>query len=209
LPVIPVIFRSSKVLILSATLAAGLTLAGCDRKSPEAAQPQSGGENAAKDGSGGETKGEFNGTLDISKRGEAMPDLTFSDTEGKTLRTADLKGKPVLVNLWATWCGPCVLEMPMLDQLAAKEDGKLRVLTISQDMGQPEKVKALFAEKKFARLEPWLDPKNDLGFHYNTGLLPTTVLYDKDGKEVWRMIGAHDWSSPRTDALLADTLAGK
>ena len=119
LPVIPVIFRSSKVLILSATLAAGLTLAGCDRKSPETAQPQSGGENAAKDGSGGETKGEFNGTLDISKRGEAMPELTFSDTEGKTLRTADLKGKPVLVNLWATWCAPCVKEMPLLDELAA------------------------------------------------------------------------------------------
>ena len=61
-------------------------------------------------------------------------------------------------------------------------------------------------EKKFAKLEPWLDTENNLGFFYETGMLPTTVLYDRDGKEVWRMIGAHDWSGPRTAAMLAETL---
>jgi thiol-disulfide isomerase/thioredoxin len=136
-----------------------------------------------------------------------MPDFAFKDTAGQTLRSSALKGTPVLINLWATWCGPCVLEMPMLDKLAVDRAGKLRVVTISQDMGQPEKVKALFDDRKFAKLEPWLDPENTLGFHYNTGMLPTSVLYDASGKEVWRMIGAHDWSSARTTALLADTIA--
>lgn len=184
-------------------LAAALLVAGCDRQTPGEAQPQTGTAAPAKGGSG---EG-FNGTLDIASRGAAMPDFSFADPSGKTLKLADLRGKPVLVNLWATWCGPCVTEMPMLDALAAKYDGRLRVLTVSQDMNAAEKVRAFYAERKFARLEPWLDPENNLGFHYNTGLLPTTVLYDGQGREVWRMIGAHDWSSARTDAMLADTLA--
>ena len=151
----------------------------------------------------------MNGTLDISKRGTPLPDFSFADPSGRTLRMSDLKGTPTLVNLWATWCGPCVLEMPMLDALADKYPGKLRVVAVSQDMQGAAKVGPFFAGHSFKHLEPWLDPDNNLGFHYNTGLLPTTVLYDADGKEVWRMIGAHDWSSARTDAMLAETLAGK
>ncbi len=135
-----------------------------------------------------------------------MPDFTVTDPSGKSLKLRDLKGTPVLVNLWATWCGPCVLEMPMLDKLGVDNVDKLRVLTVSQDMAGNDKVAEFFAEKTFAKLEPWLDPDNNLGFHYNTGMLPTTVLYDAQGKEVWRMIGAHDWSSARTAAMLAETV---
>lgn len=136
-----------------------------------------------------------------------MPDFTVTDPSGKALKLRDLKGTPVLVNLWATWCGPCVLEMPMLDKLGVTYEGKLLVLTVSQDMGGTDKVAQFFGDKKFAKLEPWLDPDNNLGFFYETGMLPTTVLYDAQGKEVWRMIGAHDWSSARTAAMLAETVA--
>lgn len=195
--------RSPKLLLLVPALA----VAGCDRQAAPDSQPQSAATTSESAGKGeSSAKGEFNGTLDIANRGAEMPDFTVTDPSGKTLKLRDLKGTPVLVNLWATWCGPCVLEMPMLDQLAATTSGKLRVLTVSQDMNAAEKVSAFFAERKFAKLEPWLDAENNLGFHYNTGMLPTTVLYDKDGKEVWRMIGAHDWSSSRTTAMLADTL---
>lgn len=151
----------------------------------------------------------MNGTLDISHRGEPLPDMTVTDPAGQTLKLTTLKGKPVLINLWATWCGPCVLEMPMLDGIEDKYAGKISVVTVSQDMQGAAKVTPFFAGHSFKHLKPWMDPKNDLGFHYNTGLLPTTVLYGADGKEVWRMIGAHDWAGPRTDALLADTLAGR
>ncbi len=201
-------------------LCAVIALGGCDRQSPGAAQP---GSKSAAGGVAGASAGEtvggpdaaqgggdaFNGTLDIASRGSQMPDFTVEDPAGKTLRLPDLKGKPVLVNLWATWCGPCVLEMPMLDKLAAAHEGTLRVVTVSQDMQGADKVKPFFATHSFAHLEPWMDAKNDLGFHYNTGLLPTTVLYDAQGREVWRMVGAHDWSGPRTDAMLADVLAAK
>ncbi|MEO0032377.1 MAG: hypothetical protein RIS94_2135 [Pseudomonadota bacterium] len=134
-----------------------------------------------------------------------MPDFSFLDPAGRRISSAELKGKPVLINLWATWCGPCVLEMPMLDSLAEKHHGKLAVITVAQDI-DAEKVAKFFNDKQFGHLQPWLDPDMQLSDHYNTGVLPTTVLYDKDGKEVWRMVGAHDWNSARTDAMLADTL---
>ena len=148
------------------------------------------------------------GVLDISHRGSAMPTAKFKDPAGKALDFATLKGAPVLVNLWATWCGPCVIEMPQLDTLAGTKAGKLRVVTVSQDLTAPEKVAAFFAAKNFAHLQPWLDPDNTLSDFYATGTLPTTVLYDAQGKEVWRMIGGHDWAGVRTEAMLADTLAG-
>ena len=199
--------RSAKALVLIVPL---LALAACDRQSPQSAQGAdgSGPSEAAGGGANGSEAqpGGFSGRLDIASRGTPLPDFTLTDTAGKTLNLATLKGKPVLINLWATWCGPCVLEMPMLDKMAGDGTKALRVVTVSQDMQGAAKVAPFFAEKKFAHLEPWIDAKNDLGFKYNTGELPTSVLYDAQGKEVWRMIGAHDWSNPRTDALLADVL---
>jgi len=180
-------------------LAAALVAGGCDRQSAEGTQPaeETGEASAPKT---------FNGTLSIESRGARMPEFALSDPSGRRLTSAELQGKPVLINLWATWCGPCVLEMPMLDKLAVEEAGKLRVVTISEDLQGADKVLPFFAQRKFARLEPWLDPDNTLGDHYATGILPTTVLYDAQGREVWRMIGGHDWSGPRTTAMLADML---
>ena len=186
-------------------LVAAVLLAGCDRQTPAEPQPPSSTAAAgAAAPAGGESP--FNGTLDISNRGAALPDLTFTDPAGQKLRILDLKGKPLLINLWATWCGPCVLEMPTLDALAAAKADKLTVLTISQDLDQAAAVGAFFKDRKLTHLAPWLDPENALSQHYGTGVLPTTVLYDAQGREVWRMIGSHDWSGPRTDAMLADTL---
>lgn len=190
-------------------LAAAVLLAGCDRQTPADTQPQSSASAPApaEQGSAAEGPASFNGTLDITNRGAALPDFTFTDPAGRKVRTLDLKGKPLLINLWATWCGPCVLEMPTLDALAAAKAGKLQVITISQDLAdQAPAVDAFFKQRRLTHLAPWLDPDNALSQHYNTGVLPTTVLYDADGREVWRMIGSHDWAGPRTDAMLADTV---
>jgi thiol-disulfide isomerase/thioredoxin len=198
--------RSSLFLFTPFILAGLLAAGGCDRQSGDAAQPAGESGAAAPDSpaSGGEAP--LNGRLDISHRGSELPDFTLTDPGGAKLRLADLKGKPLLINLWATWCGPCVREMPMLDTLAREKPGGLRVLTVSQDITGADKVAPFFAARDFNHLEPWLDPDNDLGMHYATGILPTTVLYDAQGREVWRMIGGHDWTGPRTAAMLADTL---
>jgi len=203
LPVIE-IRPSKKSLAICALVAGALALAGCDRQSAAPEQPEA--EASPAKGAPKAEPGSFNGTLDISQRGAAMPDFAISLPDGTTKKLSDFKGKPVLVNLWATWCGPCVLEMPMLDELAGRHQGELKVLTVSQDIDGAKKVDPWFKIKRFAHLEPWLDPENELAFSYATGMLPTTVLYDADGKEVWRMIGGHDWSGARTEAMLTDTL---
>lgn len=149
----------------------------------------------------------LSGTLDISQRGKAAPDVTFTDPDGKTTSLAAFKGKPVLVNLWATWCGPCVVEMPTLDALAAREKDRLVVLTVSQDMQDLDKIKPFFDQKGFKTIAPFTDKENNLGFSYMTGVMPTTVLYDAQGKEVWRMIGGMDWDGSRASALMEETLA--
>ena len=79
-----------------------------------------------------------------------MPVLNVSDPSGRNLNLGALQGTPVLVNLWATWCAPCVKEMPLLDTLAADYEGRLRVLTVSQDMQGAEKVEPFFAQADFA-----------------------------------------------------------
>ncbi len=172
---------------------------GCDRQSDDAAQPQA--SEGAKASGGAEA---LTGTFDRSHKGDPLPAITVKDPAGKVLDLASLKGKPVLLNLWATWCAPCIAEMPMLDSLATS--GTVKVLTVSQDMGDPAKPTAFFADKSFKALEPWLDPENELSFHYGTGTLPTSVLYDAQGREVWRLVGGHDWTTAETGKLLAEGL---
>jgi len=187
------------MLSLSLTLAVpglALSVGGCDRQSEPPAQPAA--DKAAKPVA--------SGTLDRSHKGSEMPDFTFADPAGKKLRLPDLKGTPVLLNLWATWCAPCVTEMPLLDKLAGDMQGKLRVVTVSQDMQGADKVPSFFASKKFAHLEPWLDPENDLAFHYGGNNLPLSVLYDAQGREVWRMAGDLDWSSKDAHDKVAEAL---
>lgn len=147
----------------------------------------------------------MSGVVDRSHKGSELPDFTLTDPQGKELRLQSLKGKPLLVNLWATWCGPCVAELPMLGKLAVERVGELKVLTVSQDT-QTDKVGPFLTEQGVPQLEAWLDPKNDLSFHYATGTLPTTVLYDAQGREVWRYVGAHDWSSAETAEMLKEAL---
>ena len=124
-----------------------------------------------------------------------MPQATLSDPAGAKLDLATLRGKPVLINLWATWCAPCVKELPTLDALAGKG---VDVVTVAQDMGEPARVAAAL---HYPHLHAWLDPDNTLGFYYNSGVLPTSALYDADGREVWRMVGAHDWSGETAATL--------
>jgi thiol-disulfide isomerase/thioredoxin len=168
---------------------------GCDRQSGDKAQqPAAGQTGAATD--------ELTGKLDRSHVGSPLPAVVVGNPQGQTLELASLKG-PVLLNLWATWCAPCVTELPMLDSLAAKRAGKLHVLTVSQDMGENPAIAEFLKERKLDNLPAWRDPAGDLAFDLG-GVLPTTVLYDGDGKEVWRIVGGYDWTSPEAERLLAE-----
>jgi thiol-disulfide isomerase/thioredoxin len=133
----------------------------------------------------------------------AAPDAPFEGPDGKPMKVADLKGKVVLVNLWATWCAPCVKEMPTLARLQAAYAGKpVAIVPVSIDRaGDVEKAKAFIAKHpplKFhhADLE-WtfkLDPPAQ-GF-------PTTIILDKQGRERARLAGDADWTSPPAHAVI-------
>lgn len=176
-----------------------LLLAGCDRAAEAPAQPVAGAD-AAKTAAG-EVVRRFAGT--------PLPELELTDAAGRRLDLAAVDG-PVLVNLWATWCAPCVKEMPQLDALAGTLEGEVKVLTVSQDVRGAEVVTPFFAKNGFARLEPWLDPKADLSAQFTPeGVLPLTILFDASGKEVLRVTGGYDWGSPEAAKLVREALAAR
>ena len=129
-----------------------------------------------------------------------MPDVAFEWPDGSPAHLADFKGTPLLLNLWATWCAPCVAELPTLDRVAATPG--VTVLAVSQDT-QPEKVAPFLEQRGLKRLEPYRDPKLGLSVALAANL-PTTVFYGTDGKERWRLTGGFDWTDEQAKALLAE-----
>ncbi len=183
--------------VTAAVLVLALGAAGCDRQTSGDKQPGAGPQSSpgpAQPAAG----------LDRSKRGTPLPAITLQDAAGKSLTLASLKGKPALINLWATWCAPCVVELPTLNALANRADMNLTVVTVSQDMGSPEKIQPFLDQRGLAQLPAWLDAKGDLAFHYGAQTLPATILYDAAGKEVWRFLGDRDWGSAESLALLGE-----
>jgi thiol-disulfide isomerase/thioredoxin len=178
------------ILLVAAAMSALLT-AGCDRQGAGQSQAPAGLKEASRPGGPG---------LDRSQAGKAAPDVTFRDGEGEETNLAAFQGRPVLVNLWATWCAPCVKELPTLDALSDRAGAPL-VLALSQDMAEPEKVRAFLAERKLG-LEAFQDSEMAMSSALGVQILPTTILYGSDGKEIWRYTGDLDWTGPAAAELL-------
>ena len=193
-------------------LALGLALAGCDRQkasAPQGEAPVAANASANGTAAAGPTEEAYpTGRLDRSHQGEHAPDTAFEDGQGQPVRLSSFRGKPVLVNLWATWCGPCVVEMPSLDALAARQGDAIRVVTISQDTDGRQKVTDFFGAHHFARIQPYLDGRMELMTALRIDTLPTTILYNSQGVEVWRMTGMSDWQGERAARLLLEADAG-
>jgi len=183
-----------RVMILASAL---LALAACQKP-----QPQANNESAAT-AEAGPHKG-----VDRSHRGQAAPDVGFYSPDGDDISLRDLSGKPMLVNLWATWCAPCVKELPTLNRLAKAKAGALQIIAISQDDGPHPSVVA-FLNSKAPELVPYQDSKMALSGKLNAEVLPTSILYDGKGKEVWRYVGDLDWTSAEAARLLSEANAPK
>jgi len=147
--------------------------------------------------------------VDRTHKGAAAPAATFNDPAGKALSLKHFAGKPTLVNLWASWCAPCVKELPTLDRVALERAGRLNVVAISQDDAPHASVVAFLQKHSIQALQSYQDPKMALSGALNAEVLPTSVLYDANGKEVWRYVGDQDWTSAEAARLLAEGGAGQ
>ena len=148
--------------------------------------------------------------IDRRNTGKQAPDTLFNDPDGGEISLAGFRGSPVLVNLWATWCAPCVKELPTLDKLAAshRTDGRLGVIAISQDAGPQISVDAFLDKLGVQDLGAYHDPKMGLSGALGAEVLPTSILFDAEGREVWRYVGDLDWTGAEAVKLLAEAGAG-
>ncbi|WP_295497608.1 TlpA family protein disulfide reductase [Sphingorhabdus sp. EL138] len=184
-----------------------LVLTGCDKETlPQGqAQPAS-AENSDIAGKADIMLESANGAramLSYKFAGQMAPTAPFADADGQDVTLADFEGKPLLLNIWATWCPPCRAEMPTLDALAKLEKDRIAVIAVSQDLDGRAPVLAFFNETKVQNLEPYTDADNSILAAFNNSLgLPTTILYDSAGKEVWRLTGGVEWDDAEITKLL-------
>ena len=134
---------------------------------------------------------------------KAAPDITFIDAEGRELSLRDFRGRFVLVNLWATWCGPCRREMPSLDRLQSRlGGGDFTVLALSQDRKGPDAVAKFLAEIRTENLDVYVDTSARSARRLGAIGLPTTVLLDRDGQIIGRLLGPAEWDSDEAARLI-------
>jgi thiol-disulfide isomerase/thioredoxin len=184
-----------------------LVLTGCDKETPGQGQAQP--ALAANLDAAGKTEiilESANGTratLSYRFAGQKAPTAPFADADGQDVTLADFEGKPLLLNIWATWCAPCKAEMPTLDTLARLEKDRMAVIAVSQDLEGRTPVLAFFKETKVQNLVPYTDADNAILAAFNNAIaLPTTILYDSAGKEVWRIAGGVEWDDTEMAKLL-------
>lgn len=138
-----------------------------------------------------------------------VPALAFTDADGNPVSLADFRGKVVLLNVWATWCPPCVKEMPSLDRLQAALGGDgFQVVALSLDRGGKAQVEPFYMEKDLDHLAIYLDPKMTAMKALKLQGLPTTLLIDADGREIGRLPGEAEWDSPAAQAFIRHFMDG-
>jgi len=127
----------------------------------------------------------------------AMPKIQFKDGDGQLVNLIDFRGKLVLLNIWATWCGPCRKEMPTLDRLQAELGGpEFRVVALSIDRAGLRAVSAFYDEIGVQHLARYVDESGKAARELNAVGLPTTLLIDRDGREIARHVGPAEWNTP-------------
>jgi thiol-disulfide isomerase/thioredoxin len=146
--------------------------------------------------------------LTILEDAPPMPRRTLADESGGQTSLQAFAGDVLVVNLWATWCAPCMAEMPTLAALQRRFEGRLRVIPVSVD-NEADRMKA---QRELARLTggrlPFLiDVSRGVLFDARAPGMPLTILYARDGRELARLAGGADWASEDAAALMEAVLA--
>jgi thiol-disulfide isomerase/thioredoxin len=182
---------------------------------PGGTQPgsQEPGAPASDQGAGGVLAGLNKGPMApllVRSKPLDLPPIEFADGEGADKSLADFKGKVVLLNIWASWCVPCREEMPALDKLETELGGKdFAVVAVNIDKGGPDKARAFLAETGATHLPLYTDPSSKLFAALKAVGMPTTLVLDREGREIGRLVGPADWSSPEAKRVVEAAVAAK
>jgi len=142
-------------------------------------------------------------TFDLRQPPSPAPDIIFSDLTGNSLGLEDFRGQVLLVNFWATWCAPCLRELPSLERLQAMLSGEdFRLLALSIDREGGDKVMPFLAENGFDALPVYLDPTGASAAAFDVFGMPTTLLIDRQGREIGRYTGPAEWDESDAVALI-------
>lgn len=133
----------------------------------------------------------------------ALPAATFMDAAGHAHSLAEYKGRLTILNLWATWCAPCVRELPALGRLAAATHGKLAIVTVNAGHDTPAQTAAFLAAHGAGDLPAFRDPDLSLLTAFGSQGLPFSVLIDAKGREIARASGPMGWDDPAAEAYFA------
>jgi len=140
--------------------------------------------------------------------GDVAPDFTLQDTKGKTVTLSELRGKVVMVNFWATWCPPCIEEMPSMERLnkfMAEENFVMLAINTEKD---GRTVVPAFLKKTPYDFPILYDDQGTVQQQYGVYKFPESFIVGKDGTVVEKIIGPLDWSSPKTVAYLKSLAKG-
>ncbi len=147
-------------------------------------------------------------SVKMSSIGEGIPapDFTFPGLDGKNTSLSNYKGKVVLVNIWATWCPPCVYEMPSMQKLYNEFNGKnFEILAVSIDAAGVDAV-APFMKKHKLSFPALMDPKGTIKSMYRVTGIPESFIIDKQGVLVGKIIGARDWATQEVFGFFQDLI---
>jgi len=189
-------------LVSVGALAAGTVAAAAVWRKPA---PRIATPLAAPAGEEPEVKLESIAALKVTEPPRPMPDIHLLDAEGAPHGLAEFAGKGLVLNLWATWCVPCVAELPALAELARRGAAEgIVVAPLSSDRGGAEVVKRFYAAHGLQALPVWLDPKGEAARALGARGIPTTLVIDRQGRERGRLEGSADWASEATLARLRE-----
>jgi thiol-disulfide isomerase/thioredoxin len=133
----------------------------------------------------------------------SLPDLRFVDAAGRSGSVQDLRGRFILLNVWATWCTPCRKEMPSLDRLQQVLGGPdFEVVALSIDRGGSFAVAAFYEDLDIRALRVYVDPSTEALTKLGALGIPLTLLVDRSGRELWRVAGPVRWDDPQVVARI-------
>ena len=133
--------------------------------------------------------------FELSKEKKNISNLVFNNYKEEKVLFSEFKGKVLLVNFWATWCAPCIKEMPSLDRLKYKVGNNFDVIAISVDRDGINKVKDFFDNNNIKNLEKFFDIKNSLAKEMNLFGVPTSFFIDKNGNIIGNYQGDMEWDN--------------